>query len=77
MNQTCDFSTLQQLLDTAAGGNFSINSTILTCPDICELAWGSGNPDLSGIGVSVEKAPVGNAVVYVQRDGEDALESRI
>jgi len=50
-NLTCPFSSISQVLYDAETGNLNMTSTIHSCPDLCTLAWGSGNPDLSGIGV--------------------------
>lgn len=47
-----NFSSIYEIVQQADKG--SINVTILaqTYPCVCTLAWGTGNPDLSGIGVS-------------------------
>ena len=53
MNSTaCLFSSINQVLHKAETSGLNITTTIQNCPDICTLAWGTGNPDLSGIGVS-------------------------
>ena len=50
-NLTCSFSSISQVLYNTETGNLNITNTIQSCPNICTLAWGIGNPDLSGIGV--------------------------
>jgi len=53
MNSTaCSFSSISQVLHLAETSSLNITTTVQNCPDICMLAWGIGNPDLSGIGVS-------------------------
>ena len=53
-NDTCAFADLTSLVGHIvhewAGYNLSL--LVQTCPDICILVYGSGNPDISGIGVS-------------------------
>lgn len=49
----CAFSDLQNLLDRLEQSSELYNITLLveTCDNICQLLYGTGNPDLSGIGV--------------------------
>jgi len=51
----CAFPDRDSLLDRIAGdlNNYNISLLIDTCPDVCQYIYGSGNPDISGIGVSV------------------------
>ena len=44
---------MNDLLNQAQAGRLNITTIVTSCPDICALAWGSGNPDLSGIGANV------------------------
>jgi hypothetical protein len=49
----CDaITSLTDLLTQAKDGVLNIENEIQRCPAVCEVAWGPGNPDLSGIGVS-------------------------
>jgi hypothetical protein len=50
---SCSFTSISDLLDKADTNLLSITTMITSCPDICSLAWGEGNPDLSGIGVNI------------------------
>jgi len=53
-NSTCLTGTsISDLLDKADRNLLNLTATIASCPDICTLAWGQGNPDLSGIGVFI------------------------
>ena len=52
-NSTCSITSIGDLLDKGDRYLLNVTTTIATCPSICSLAWGSGNPDLSGIGVNV------------------------
>lgn len=45
------FDSLTDLLGQVQSQNLNITIQIQQCPDLCGLAWGAGNPDLSGIGV--------------------------
>jgi hypothetical protein len=58
----CDvFTSLGEILKQADSGALNITQTVHRCQNICALAWGSGNPDLSGIGVCVEtQGPIFN-----------------
>lgn len=49
---SCSFPSIGSLLATAEAGNLNITQLVQSCPNVCSLAWGTGNPDLSGIGVS-------------------------
>ncbi|MCJ1444364.1 MAG: hypothetical protein MMC23_004866 [Stictis urceolatum] len=47
------FTALTDFLGAIREGNLNITKQIEECPDLCGLTWGSGNPDLSGIGASI------------------------
>jgi hypothetical protein len=51
-NATCVFSSISQVLYDAEIGSLNITKVVQICPNICLLAYGTGNPDLSGVGVS-------------------------
>ncbi len=53
VNSTCLTTSISDLLDKADRNLLNLTTTIASCPDICTLAWGQGNPDLSGIGVFI------------------------
>lgn len=46
-----NFKTYIQLLSNATGGNFSLASGCKS--EICAALWGSGNSDISGVGMTV------------------------
>lgn len=50
----CAFSDRKGLFDRIHNNIEAYNVSLLvrTCPEICTLVYGSGNPDISGIGVS-------------------------
>jgi len=52
-NASCAFDNLpelvQRVVEDWAGYNISL--LVDTCPGVCDLVYGSGNPDISGIGV--------------------------
>jgi len=48
---SCSFPSIYQVLAEADKGNLNITQVVQRCQNICSLAWGVGNPDLSGIGV--------------------------
>ncbi|PPQ72929.1 hypothetical protein CVT26_014539, partial [Gymnopilus dilepis] len=52
-NSTCLFSSITDLLTKANEHQLNVTTTVASCPDICQLAWGNGNPDLSGIGANI------------------------
>ncbi|KAM7185563.1 hypothetical protein V8F20_011756 [Naviculisporaceae sp. PSN 640] len=52
----CDFEDLQQLVHHVIGVNrtsYNISRLVDTCPDVCDLVYGTGNPDISGIGAVI------------------------
>ena len=49
----CSINSINDLLDKATRNLLNVTTTIASCPDICTLAWGKGNPDLSGIGTNI------------------------
>jgi hypothetical protein len=53
-NPACDaFSSIDQVLAQANMGQLNITTFVASCPQTCTLAWGTGNPDLSGIGANI------------------------
>ena len=52
-NSTCSITSIGDLLDKSDRNLLNITTTIAACPNICSLAWGKGNPDLSGIGLNI------------------------
>ncbi|TFK67413.1 hypothetical protein BDN72DRAFT_822379 [Pluteus cervinus] len=55
MNSTseCGFSSLNSVLKQAAADNANITELVQGCQTICNLVWGTGNPDLSGVGANI------------------------
>lgn len=45
-------ASISELLAQASAGTLNIADEVAKCPDVCALAWGSGNPDLSGVGAN-------------------------
>lgn len=52
-SSSCFFPSIIDILNQAEAGQLNITTTVASCPDICTLAWGTGNPDLSGIGANI------------------------
>ncbi|KAF1833253.1 hypothetical protein BDW02DRAFT_570236 [Decorospora gaudefroyi] len=54
-NTTHPCDSLKQFADffTTSNTTSNITSLVQACPQQCNLAWGTGNPDLSGIGVFI------------------------
>ncbi|KAG9233399.1 hypothetical protein BJ875DRAFT_45376 [Amylocarpus encephaloides] len=50
---SCDFSSLNQMLANATATGANVTDIVKRCENVCSLAWGTGNPDLSGIGVNI------------------------
>ncbi|KZP09111.1 hypothetical protein FIBSPDRAFT_964219 [Athelia psychrophila] len=52
-NTSCSdsFPSINNLLVQVAAGQVDITTVVSTCEGICSMAWGPGNPDLSGIGL--------------------------
>ena len=52
----CDFPDRSSLVARIKSEQQSYNTSLLvqTCPGVCPLVYGSGNPDISGIGVILE-----------------------
>jgi hypothetical protein len=55
-------STITDFLNEALDGSLNITGTVSACPEICKLVWGSGNPDLSGIGVRIHTPAIGPCI---------------
>lgn len=51
-NQECDFDSIQDFFDHAYKENLNITAEVQSCQNLCLLTYGTGSPDLSGIGVS-------------------------
>ncbi|KZP25975.1 hypothetical protein FIBSPDRAFT_928940 [Athelia psychrophila] len=54
-NASCSsgFPSINDLLVQAEAGQVNITTVVSTCQEICTMAWGAGNPDLSGIGLII------------------------
>jgi hypothetical protein len=52
-NSTCSITSISDLFDKVDRHLLNVTTTIASCPNICLLAWGKGNPDLSGIGLNI------------------------
>lgn len=50
-NTTSPCASLKHFSDLFSADNPNITDIIASCPQQCALAWGTGNPDLSDIGV--------------------------
>ncbi|RBR18130.1 uncharacterized protein FIESC28_06196 [Fusarium coffeatum] len=53
LNTTFDCASIHQFADFFALNTTNVTTAVEACPEKCSLAWGKGNPDLSGIGVFV------------------------
>lgn len=51
-HQECDFDSIQEFFEYAYKENLNITAEVQSCQNLCLLTYGTGNPDLSGIGVS-------------------------
>ena len=54
-NSSCaaDSISIDNLLAQAVKSGLNLTTTVTDCPEVCSLAWGNGNPDLSGIGANI------------------------
>ena len=53
-NSSCSFSTIEDLLaHVIRDSTLNVTAQVALCSDICSQVWGSGNPDLSGIGLNL------------------------
>ncbi|KZP20596.1 hypothetical protein FIBSPDRAFT_1044847 [Athelia psychrophila] len=52
-NTSCSFPSINDLLAQAEAGQANITTVVSTCAGICSMAWGAGNPDLSGVGLII------------------------
>jgi hypothetical protein len=52
-NTTFPCTSLKHFSDLFSADNPNITDLIASCPQKCALAWGTGNPDISGIGVFI------------------------
>lgn len=60
MNQTisngslvCTFTSSQEFLRAANNQSAFITRTVTSCREVCNVFYGTGNPDITGIGVSL------------------------
>jgi hypothetical protein len=51
-NRTCDFDKIDDFFKYANRNGLNITVEVQHCQNLCLLTYGTGNPDLSGIGVS-------------------------
>jgi hypothetical protein len=51
-NRTCDFDKIDDFFSYANKNGLNITVEVQHCQNLCLLTYGTGNPDLSGIGVS-------------------------
>jgi hypothetical protein len=56
LNTTYDCTSLTKYAGFFTSDQLNITEFITACPEHCKLAWGTGNPDLSGIGVFISYA---------------------
>jgi hypothetical protein len=49
----CNFTSLQDFFAHAHSQGLNITIQVQYCQSLCVLSYGFGNPDLSGIGVSL------------------------
>lgn len=54
---TCNFTSISQVLASTTDPNANLTDLVKPCGNICSLAWGAGNPDLSGVGVGDTATP--------------------
>ncbi|KAK3379010.1 hypothetical protein B0T24DRAFT_610532 [Lasiosphaeria ovina] len=54
----CAFDSLNSLVDRVASNwtGYNISLLVQTCPGVCNLVYGVGNPDISGIGAMISYA---------------------
>ena len=68
MSIACSFASITSVISQADNGNLNISQLVDSCPQICSLAWGTGNPDLSGIGVFSSPFPLPDIIAYMVVD---------
>ncbi|KAF2427399.1 hypothetical protein EJ08DRAFT_651458 [Tothia fuscella] len=49
----CNYTLVGDVLNAAVKHNLSVAEIVRQCDGICALAWGIGNPDLSGVGAYI------------------------
>ncbi|TFK67435.1 hypothetical protein BDN72DRAFT_843032 [Pluteus cervinus] len=49
----CGFPSPRILLAEIDVGRVNLTRFVRDCPEVCSIAWGTGNPDLSGMGVTI------------------------
>lgn len=53
-NISCNaFSSIAELDALVTAGKLNVTAAVESCPGICTLTWGTGNPDLSGVGANL------------------------
>ena len=50
----CDFASHKAFLLAAKNHTFDVRQNVIACSSVCNLFYGSGNPDITGIGVRPE-----------------------
>ncbi|KAI9778135.1 MAG: hypothetical protein M1839_008344 [Geoglossum umbratile] len=61
----CAISSFGDAIKKAEALGINITTLALKCPETCDIAYGSGNPDLSGVGVNAAYVTfVGLAVLF-------------
>ena len=62
---SCNFTSRNDLLPFEQDPNTDLESLIAGCKTVCNLVYGSGNPDLAGIGVIISYAlQLASAILY-------------
>lgn len=51
--KSCNFTNIQSFFDFATTNGLNITQEVDRCQNLCLLTYGTGNPDLSGIGVRI------------------------
>lgn len=49
---SCDITSREELIPYNNNIDANVTDLVNDCPHVCVLVYGSGNPDLAGIGVS-------------------------
>jgi hypothetical protein len=73
----CDFEEMQDFFDYATERQLNITVEVQNCQNLCLLTYGVGNPDLSGIGVSVSRmSKLQHAAIFLPREITNMLFGR-
>lgn len=54
-DRNCDFNTMDDFFRYAHKNGLNITVEVQNCQNLCQLTYGVGNPDLSGIGVRLRQ----------------------